>query len=501
MQQLVRRTIVRTLFVILFHISANHLTALKLTLPRFACRRNNINPTRLSASMDKQATPDANISASSTAALPFPKTFYRRQLPSTSISFSSPEGRVVFASAMASGGTYTFFPLIEQLQTQPEPAYCGLTTLVIVLNALAVDPRRSWKGPWRWYEESMLNCCVDLEQVKKTGITFGTFACLAKCQGLNVNAVHGSNSTVDAFRRVVRQTCMASSSIQTQPTSFLLVSYTRKVIGQTGTGHFSPIGAYDEASDHVLVLDTARFKYGPHWVPLQLIFEALLPLDPDTGKSRGYMVISYDGFDGTQTGNETHLSHLPLSVMFGSKKSKDYLRREYKQYMQGLEKKDAGQDVTLDSVVSFWTKNGTDSNHVWELVEQQLQPVDLADIAMVDSVRRLVKSLIKGNGYASSIPPDMQSTSRECGTLPGGECCNSSSTQHVSGRVLEISPAEVLYIIYLASLPLDVRRATVYKKDKDEANAIKVDDTTREQLLAEAALISYAIETCDVDII
>ena len=80
----------------------------------------------------------------------YSKTFYRRQLPETAISFSSPKGREIFASAMASGGTSSFFPLIEQLQTQPEPAFCGLTTLVIVLNALAVDPRRSWKGPWRW---------------------------------------------------------------------------------------------------------------------------------------------------------------------------------------------------------------------------------------------------------------------------------------------------------------------------------------------------------------
>jgi len=56
----------------------------------------------------------------------YSKTFYRRQLPETAISFSSPKGREVFASAMASGGTYS------------------------VLNALAVDPRRSWKGPWRW---------------------------------------------------------------------------------------------------------------------------------------------------------------------------------------------------------------------------------------------------------------------------------------------------------------------------------------------------------------
>ena len=55
------------------------------------------------------------------------------------------------------------FSVVCCSSTQSEPAYCGLSTLVIVLNTLNVDPRRAWKGPWRWYEESMLNCCVDLE--------------------------------------------------------------------------------------------------------------------------------------------------------------------------------------------------------------------------------------------------------------------------------------------------------------------------------------------------
>ena len=39
--------------------------------------------------------------------------------------------------------------------------------------------------------------------------------------------------------------------------------------------------------DLVLILDTARFKYPPHWVPLPLLFEAMAPPDPDTGKPRG----------------------------------------------------------------------------------------------------------------------------------------------------------------------------------------------------------------------
>jgi len=136
----------------------------------------------------------------------------------------------------------------------------------------------------------------------------------------------------------------------------------------------------------VLVLDIARFKYGPHWVPLELMFDALLPLDPDTSKSWGYAVLSYDDGCGGEKGASSAENDdygnamrscrpLPLSVLFGIKKDRDYLRREYKHYLG----KDAaatiggGKEVTLNSVVSFWTKNRSQNDFVWELVEPQLQ--------------------------------------------------------------------------------------------------------------------------------
>ena len=46
-----------------------------------------------------------------------------------------------------------------------QPAYCALASLSMVLNALSIDPRRTWKGAWRWFHEEMLDCCWPLEQV------------------------------------------------------------------------------------------------------------------------------------------------------------------------------------------------------------------------------------------------------------------------------------------------------------------------------------------------
>jgi hypothetical protein len=42
----------------------------------------------------------------------------------------------------------------------------------------------------------------------------------------------------------------------------------------------------------VLLLDVARFKYPPHWVPLPLLYESMQALDAATGRCRGYVLMS-----------------------------------------------------------------------------------------------------------------------------------------------------------------------------------------------------------------
>ena len=51
-----------------------------------------------------------------------------------------------------------------------------------------------------------------------------------------------------------------------------------------GDGHFSPVGGYHPGKDLILILDTARFKYPPHWISLELLWEAMHALDNSTGK-------------------------------------------------------------------------------------------------------------------------------------------------------------------------------------------------------------------------
>lgn len=217
---------------------------------------------------------------------PVATEYYMRPLPTGCVAFDSPEGRAHFESALALGGLENFFVLAPQFQTQNEPAFCGLATLAMALNALGIDPGRVWKGVWRWYDESLLGCCKALVDVEKEGIVLEEFVCLARCNGAEVDVVRVEDSvSCEALRHVVKSTCSRRDVV-------LAASYSRKALGQTGDGHFSPIGGFDPACDMVLLLDVARFKYPPHWIPLSLLHDAMRRTDATTGKPRGWVRLS-----------------------------------------------------------------------------------------------------------------------------------------------------------------------------------------------------------------
>ncbi len=211
------------------------------------------------------------------------QTLYRRPLPNDATEFSSVAGRQLFAEALASGGLDGYFRLAEQFHTQAEPEFCGLGSLVVALNALGIDPGRLWKGPWRWFSEELLDCCVSLDQVRLRGLDLDEVACLARCNGAAVDLFRAETSDAAAWR--------ASLVAAARGDGVVIASYDRAGLDQTGSGHFSPIGGYHAAKDLVLVLDVARFKYPPHWISAERLWQAMHAIDPVTGHSRGWIVL------------------------------------------------------------------------------------------------------------------------------------------------------------------------------------------------------------------
>ena len=182
-------------------------------------------------------------------------TFYRRDLLPPSVPFNSPEGREYFKESLAQGYLECYFPLAEQFTTQSHPSFCGLGSLTMTLNALSLDPGRTWKGPWRWFDDSMLDCCKTHNVIMESGITLRDIDCLANCNGASVVLNYAIQMTEDKFREDIKKITSAIPS-----NSFIIVSYNRRACNQTGSGHFSPIGGYNSSSDRVLIMDVARFK-------------------------------------------------------------------------------------------------------------------------------------------------------------------------------------------------------------------------------------------------
>ncbi len=64
------------------------------------------------------------------------------------------------------------------------------------------------------------------------------------------------------------------------------------VVGHGDYGHFSPVGAYDEARDRVLVLDVDRDWFEPYWTPTDRLLAGMATVSPIDGERRGYLRVT-----------------------------------------------------------------------------------------------------------------------------------------------------------------------------------------------------------------
>jgi hypothetical protein len=130
-------------------------------------------------------------------------TFHRRDLKAPNVSFSTEEGKAIFKESLRDGNLEGYFYLAEHYMTQGHPAFCGVGSLTMALNSLLVDPKRVWQGSWRWYDETMLDCCTPLDVIRIKGITLSQLACVAKCNSAHTITKYGNSITVEEFRRDV----------------------------------------------------------------------------------------------------------------------------------------------------------------------------------------------------------------------------------------------------------------------------------------------------------
>ena len=184
--------------------------------------------------------------------------------------------------------TLGMFFLSQETQT-----FCGVASSTMALNALVSKKERPLVPEWSPYclfaqsvfftpeveeiapRNGVLANGMTLQQL---GDALGTFP-------VKVGVSHASDKSEEDFRKDATEALRGSAS-------YLIVNYLRTSVGQVGGGHFSPIAAYHEKSDSFLVYDVARYKYPPSWVNTTDFWNAMNTTDSDSGKTRGYLIVT-----------------------------------------------------------------------------------------------------------------------------------------------------------------------------------------------------------------
>ena len=229
------------------------------------------------------------------------------------VPFDSAEGRIRLERSQAKAD---FFRLANQFEAQEHLGNCGPTSAVIVLNALrgssnvdkpvddALFPEEFRKGlppgmqpvAARYTQGTFLD--ARFEKVKPRARFFGApDEQGARDPGLQLRQLHevllahglastlrvaGTELDAAAIERELRENLARDGD-------FVLANYNRPSLGQPGGGHISPLGAYDETSRSVLVLDVNPSRAPWVWVPIDMLIEAMRA--KDMVEPRGYLLL------------------------------------------------------------------------------------------------------------------------------------------------------------------------------------------------------------------
>jgi glutathione gamma-glutamylcysteinyltransferase len=206
------------------------------------------------------------------------------------VPFASPEGRALFREALAEGNLEGWFALAEQFHTQADPAFCGLGTLVVALNALGVDPGSALEGPLALVQRGAARLLPPARRsCKLAGDHPATTSPASPAATASAPPRAGPPSRRSSTLRA--PTARRRRHLGAIGPVLIGLLLTAARWGRPATGTSPRSAAIHAGRDVALVLDVARFKYPPHWVPVPMLWEAMLPCDPATGRSRGWALL------------------------------------------------------------------------------------------------------------------------------------------------------------------------------------------------------------------
>ena len=234
----------------------------------------------------------------------------------TVVSWNSAEGKKrLFESDHAED----FFRLANFYQPQINPVYCGVASAVIVLNALSqpsnqTPEEKSLEIPIPGSEQAIkfsaysqttfLGTKTDVVKPKgvieyrsknksgiyKPGLSLLELKGLIEAYRFRVSHYFPSEFEINGealsnFRDFIK--AVFSSNEQ-----YMIIHFRSDTLGGIPKGNISPVAAYHEPSDSVLILDVAGHKGPWYWAPVDHVLKAMATTYDTQPKGGGYLIIS-----------------------------------------------------------------------------------------------------------------------------------------------------------------------------------------------------------------
>ncbi|MCA0939855.1 phytochelatin synthase family protein [Yangia mangrovi] len=184
-----------------------------------------------------------------------------------------------------------YFPLASYLEFEQILTFCGPASVAAVANSLDISrPSPDRLYPWTLFTQDTLfneanQKLKPYAMVEHEGLTLDELDTFIENLGMKAEHHFADETSVDALRDALKSTLSDRNAR-------FIANYSRKALPQDGDGHISPVAAYDEATDSVLILDVAKYKYPPVWVSVETLHAGMMMVDSGSNRSRGFVVVS-----------------------------------------------------------------------------------------------------------------------------------------------------------------------------------------------------------------
>lgn len=195
-------------------------------------------------------------------------------LPSTLVDVRSDLGQTMLSKARKADYT----AISTAFEAQQKLSWCGVASATAVLRAKGqtISQNEFFSAP--------ASAVRSWWQVTFGGLSLADLQGMLEAHGAEVKLYYADQTSLAFFRKILHENA-------DNPKDWIVVNYDRKGVGQKGSGHISPISAYEPNKDMLLVHDTASYKYPPHWVEVEAMYNSMDTIDSGSERSRGWLVI------------------------------------------------------------------------------------------------------------------------------------------------------------------------------------------------------------------